>query len=349
MKNKSHIKSAGLSVALLTVLTLLAACASSRPATKIQEGIRIPFELDSHHHVILTFYTDENIPLHFNFDSGCPDKKAGVTFRGFKKLQGSDYESTQLERESYFFRHFSELTGKEIDECTGPEIDLLKEKHLRKLNTDFTTAGLVVKTSKGQVALPPAEFSYCPAESENYGEAENDGTIGFAFFGDAKRITFNYKEGYVELDGAAICGDAVALRYFSATGHYFTPVTINGQNDYALLDTGSEVFTLREPVFDRDKMLSLMDDEKLTFSDYYKEICQINLPETDGEYNNAESFILGKVVWENVRALKITDRHMHTGPLSRLIIASSNNIGYPFFKDKILQFDLENMLFRIVE
>ncbi len=345
----SHIKSAGLSVALLTVLTLLAACASSRPEQKEPQGLRIPFELDNHHHVILTFYTDENIPVRFNFDSGCPDKKVVVTSQGFKNLNGSDYEAVCAERETYFYEHFYQLTGKNQADCSATELERLKKIHLKKLSTDFVPAGLTVQTQKGAVQLPLIDFTYCPAETEGYGDDGTDGTIGFAFFQGAKRITFNYQEAYIEIDGPLICQDTVPLRYFSATGHYFAPVTINGQPDYALLDTGSEVFTLREPAFDREKMIMLMDDGTISFSDFYREICTITLPETNGEYNSAESFELGAISWQKVRALKITDKAMHTGPLSRLIIASSNNIGYPFFKDKIIQFDLENMLFRIVE
>ncbi|MCR4578844.1 MAG: hypothetical protein K5681_00710 [Treponema sp.] len=329
---------------------ILSSCASSRQQDNPKaEGLRIPFELDQHHHVILTFITDENIPVYFNFDSGCPDKKGIVTERGFKNLNGSDYQEALEERESFFQEHFQEITGKLFEEVSEEEKSKLKEKFFPKITTDFTPAYLTLPSyPEKRFTFDNYLFTYCPAENEGYGDDESDATIGFSFFPDAKRITFNYQEKYIEIDGPEICEEAIPLKYFSATGHYFAPVSIDGKPDYALLDTGSEVFTLREAAFDRQKMMELMDSP-LTFMDYYNQIKNVRLERTDGQYNYAKSFTIGSHTWENLRALKITDIHMHTGALSKLIIASSNNIGYPFFKDKIIQFDLQAGLFRILE
>ena len=311
---------------LLAGSFLLISCVSNsgrkEPDLSETEGLRIPFTLDSHHHVILTFQTDEDITVHLNFDSGCPDKKPLVSEEGLKKLSGSSYGDLMKEREAF------------PDTAT----------------TDFSPAFLTAQTSMGEIRFTEKVFSYSPAEIKGYEvSGDADATIGFAFFQEAKRITFNYKENFIEIDGPAIGDTEIPLHYFMATGHYFAPVIIDGKEDYALLDTGSEVFTLREKAFSRKIMCAMMEDQALTFSDFYKVISQVKLAATEGEYNTADSFTIGKVTWEKVRALKNTDRHMHTGALSRQIIASSNNIGYPFFKDKIIQFDLEKMIFRIVE
>lgn len=311
---------------VLTGTFLLISCVSNSgkkvPDLSETTGFKIPFTLDSHHHVILTFVTDENQTVHFNFDSGCPDKKSLVSEEGFKKLSGSSYDDLMKQRENF--------------PATA--------------TTDFSPAFLTVKTSMGEIRFAEKVFSYSPAEINGYEASDDiDATVGFAFFSEAKRITFNYKESFIEIDGPAISEASIPLHYFKATGHYFAPVTIDGKDDYALLDTGSEVFTLRESAFSRKIMCSMMEDQNLSFSDFYTVISQVKLQETEDEYNRAKSFTLGNVTWENVRALKITDCHMHTGALSRQIIASSNNIGYPFFKDKIIQFDLEKMIFRICE
>ena len=367
---------------LVLSAVLETSCATSAPErtprTAAERGLVIPFELDEHHHVIITFLTDEHIPVRFNFDSGCPDKKAIVTERGFRNLTGSDYAHAKEERERYFTAHFRELTGRNMETCSQEEIELLEKVHSKKITTDFTPGALScndggtlftnqsVPSTKTADVRPLIEFSYCPAETEGYGDDGTDATIGFSFFKDAKRITFNYKKCLIEIDGEPLekspggtNASTVPLHYFAATGHYFTPVVIDGKPDYALLDTGSEAFTLREPAFDRQTVMRLMENPGTTFFTYLNEIrksregkqsgMEAGLNSTIGEYNAAKTFTLGNITWEDVRALKITDIHMHTGEISRLIIASSNNIGYPFFKDKIIQFNLEDMTFTIRE
>ena len=359
MEDKKMIKN--FKLIFLTALFILAflhtSCASSKkaaptePAEKDEEkrgnssGYRLPFTLDYHHHTILTFQTDEGITVYLNFDSGCPEKRGIANFEGFKKLTGSDFENLMKKRRDFFDYNFSKLTGKQYEEVSQEEIEELYKSYFNIINTDFSPAWL---KSQDHI-FTDKDFTFCPAEDASYDKSEADATIGFSFFEGAKRITWNYKEKYIEIDGPEICEKGIPLHYFKASGHWFVPVTIDGQEDYALLDTGSEVFTLREPYFNRQKMLELMNNDKLTFVDYFNEIKKIQLPRTQGQYNKAKSFKLGDLEWENIKALKITDSHMHTGNLSRQIIASSNNIGYPFFADKIIQFDLEKMIFRITE
>lgn len=164
--------------------------------------------------------------------------------------------------------------------------------------------------------------------------------INIAFFEQHKIITINFIERKIILDGKILDTQPISMKKINILGNMFyeIPVIINGKNDFAIIDTGTQGIGVLRLDYENEKQI--VDDEK-----YLQTVDESTL--TEQLYINIEKIQIGEQVYENQKLINSATKKIKIPDLVRNVILYNNTLGIDFFKDKIIQFDLENNLFRI--
>lgn len=356
MKKTSLFTNSLLCIALLSIAFTLTSCSPTSklynrtdcnpPSIEPDQNRQIyPFTLYNGF-IILTFTTDENYELRLTFDTGDPNEQGRLHESGFKKIVGTDYEKIMTERYNCFVENIEQFTGKTKADYSQAQLEKLFKKYDKFLTTDSITpyslkiGDYVFSAAGGN--CPEKSFFYSPQTNKGYPQKNEDGLIGPKFFEGAKNIIINYKDMYIEVDGAPIAGDehSSPLYFHEPIGFYYTDVVIDGVNDEAFIDTGNNSFLIR------------CSENNLT---------EMNIDDINDMYAN------GKIKWKiftthkikkmdvcgvhfvNVTAYQGNSIFSKTNINARKLICAMNNLGFPIFMNKIIQLDFENGKFRMIE
>lgn len=165
-----------------------------------------------------------------------------------------------------------------------------------------------------------------------------DGILGQSFFKQFKNITFDYKEKKIIFDDKKICEKDISME-IDVFGIYRIPFIMDGKQEYGWIDTGNNHFVVRNDI-DKEQVL-LSDDEmlKLAYNTKGKK--------TLSKVFTVKEIQIGKVIFNNIEAVNASNIFVKTNSFARNILSVMNSLGYPFFKDNIIQLDFENNVFRI--
>lgn len=236
----------------------------------------------------------------------------------------------------------------EFELDTGGGENILSQKGMKKLSHSFkpnstTTYKIKIDSLKTINNFPFKDrtFSFRKDEFvEGISKLKKDGMINIAFFEQHKIITINFIERKIILDGKILDTQPILMKKINILGNMFyeIPVIINGKNDFAIIDTGTQGIGVLRLDYENEKQI--VDDEK-----YLQTVDESTL--TEQLYINIEKIQIGEQVYENQKLINSATKKIKIPDLVRNVILYNNTLGIDFFKDKIIQFDLENNLFRI--
>lgn len=236
----------------------------------------------------------------------------------------------------------------EFELDTGGGENILSQKGMKKLAHSFkpnstTTYKIKIDSLKtiNNFSFKDRTFSFRKDEFiEGISKLKKDGMINIAFFEQHKIITINFIERKIILDGKILDTQPISMKKINILGNMFyeIPVIINGKNDFAIIDTGTQGIGVLRLDYENEKQI--VDDEK-----YLQTVDESTL--TEQLYINIEKIQIGEQVYENQKLINSATKKIKIPDLVRNVILYNNTLGIDFFKDKIIQFDLENNLFRI--
>lgn len=270
------------------------------------------------------FLVDTGTPISYIKKSGVK-KETGTAFYNFEKQIVAEFRKTLIENKR------EDATSLSDDEIK----DLLynKEKRMNDHNTFFPRLKFTFDDSY------TAEMALYPDDSNK----KIDGILGQNFLEQYKNVSFDYKNKYLVFNDNKISEHEIPLYTIHLVGnpqdnYYAVDALINGEKESCMVDTGLNAFTLRRD-FQKKKIKN------------YDEIFS-------GKYESVKH-VLDTVVLSNVTYRKITAFYvagtganfamsdaLHSNEVLNALIYQTD-IGYPLFKDHIIQLDFENHVFRI--
>jgi hypothetical protein len=142
-----------------------------------------------------------------------------------------------------------------------------------------------------------------------------DGFIGLTYLEQYKNVVFDYKNKVIHFNQEPICDNELPMH--KKNNLWFTIIECNGVESNALIDTGCfSVF------INKQNVKNTINDDQL-----------INIK-------------LGSTVINNI-SLKYNNTLVTNKNARNTIYKNENIIGYPCFKDHVIQLDFENNVFRI--
>ena len=152
-----------------------------------------------------------------------------------------------------------------------------------------------------------------------------DGILGLSWLWKNNRaveqndnVVFDYVNNKILFNQKPITEDSIPLIYETAAMAYKIPFTFNGRELYGYLDTGSYCTLIGQH----------LDEEK----------------NENGIYI-VKDFAIGNVHYDDMELSDVRDGVCAS--TSGHFIATNNMLGYPCFKDHIIQLDFKNNVFRI--
>lgn len=142
-----------------------------------------------------------------------------------------------------------------------------------------------------------------------------DGFLGLPFLEQYKNVVFDYKTNRIYFNREPVCGNSISMRKVGL--YWFTTIECNGVKTNAVIDTGCFNVFINKP----NAKAAVGQDEIVNI--------KIGHIECNGISLKPNSTIITNKIAENG------------------LFKNENVIGYPCFKDHIIQLDFENGVFRM--
>jgi len=179
-----------------------------------------------------------------------------------------------------------------------------------------------------------------PFYASNFSFSLFDGIIGQDAFRQFSNIIIDYKNKVIVFDGEPINGDEIPM-IIDEQGLCFIDLLLNGKKETCLIDTGADVFILRGSFFEKDCNYNY---SKLEQIEKLKERKVELTPPHNYLFKNVK---IGNVKYKKITGLLASDSRIQMTPEARARLSEYSSLGFPFFKDKIIQLDYKNQVFRI--
>src|SRR5574344_1352583 len=272
--------------------------------------------------------------VRFLVDTGTPISQ--ITRSGVKKILGPAFYSFEKQIVAGFRKSLIENDRQDAAALSDDEIkDLIYNKE-KKVSEHITSCPCVTFTFDDSYTLVLALY---PDDSIK----QTDGILGQNFLEQYKNVSFDYKNEYLVFNDNKISEHEIPLYTIHLVGnpqdnYYAVDALINGEKESCMIDTGLNAFTLRRD-FQKDKLENY--DEM--FSGKY-----------DSVTNVLETVVLSNVTYKRITAFYVAGTGanfamgdaLHPNETLNALIYQTD-IGYPLFKDHIIQLDFENHVFRI--
>lgn len=144
-----------------------------------------------------------------------------------------------------------------------------------------------------------------------------DGFLGEDYLTQFKNVVFDYTQNKFYVDQNPICDKSLPMHKHDEWNLFFIDIEVNGEKTSGMIDTGSKI------VF-----LSNVKNQNFRTNEFN----YVDLRIGDINYENLEIGYGGEII-TNKRAFEIMETY--------------NIIGYPCFKDHVIQLDFEHNKFRI--
>lgn len=171
-------------------------------------------------------------------------------------------------------------------------------------------------------------------EENNY----TDGLLGIDFLYQYDNLVFDYKNKTLKLNQNPINSTPIPM-YKKSKNLCYVYYSVDGVLDFGLIDTGAQVFIIREDYKNNYTDISEEEINKLRSGP------DIQLKKMNPIFFN--EIILGNITYKNIPGRLAIDKHIIIAQKDRKELRKRSSLGAPFFKNHIIQLDLKNNLFYI--
>ncbi len=171
-------------------------------------------------------------------------------------------------------------------------------------------------------------------EENNY----TDGLLGIDFLSQYDNLVFDYKNKTLKLNQNPINSTPIPM-YKKSKNLFYVYYSVDGVLDFGLIDTGAQVFIIREDYKNNYTDISEEEINKLRSGP------DIQLKKMNPIFFN--EIILGNITYKNIPGRLAIDKHIIVAQKDRKELRKRSSLGAPFFKNHIIQLDLKNNLFYI--
>ncbi len=193
----------------------------------------------------------------------------------------------------------------------------------------------VIPSYKGKEKFIP--FYYTNSSFEPY-----HGIIGEDAFMKFSNVIIDYKNMLIVFDGEPVSEDQIPM-LIDEEGLCFIEFSCEGKNETGLLDTGAKDFLLRSTYFEKPCEYDFLTKEKV------QELKKRKVELTERKEYSFNDIEIGKIKYNDITGFLSSDSSVFITDEGRARTTEYSVIGYPFFKDKIIQLDYKNKVFRIKE
>jgi hypothetical protein len=287
--------------------------------------IKLPFTCNEQGLILMTF-SDNEYQYNFSLDTASTENVLFQT--GYSKLTktlGIDIVDIEAAVREYVTGENPDLSEAEIKEIT--------QNYIYSGGMTFSLSEL----KNNNFCSSEVSFSYNPTVDSPIDDQELDGMINLAFFCDADNIIIDYKHKLLIINSKKKLKYSVPMQKYEVLCLYGIDISIDGIQQQALIDTGASCFFLREQYestsrINEDDLLVLLEQNEI-FDDNEEQIKNVKLQ--IGKYKTKIT-----AIYPNINNYDATDS-------AKQIIRKINLLGYEVFKNHKIQFDFDNMEFRI--
>lgn len=269
-------------------------------------------------------YAENEIPFSYGFNGYMP------LFTFYAKTPDDEIVKLQLEFDS----------GLDVNMFSKRAIKKLFPKYRFSEPETYTIKQIVLET-ENKFKISDIQFKYRKDQFKTtYAGLYYDGAIGLSFFKKFGKVTFDMPNQKVIVGDYEMDSNPIQMREINILDNIFyeIPVLINGKEDTAIIDFGTKGFGVLRDDFGEGKIV-LSDEDYLKPFD--KSLLEWN------SYIKIDSLQVGEVVVENVKCYNGKARFINLPDIVKNLAFYHNTVGMEFFKDKVVQFDFENMLFYV--
>jgi predicted aspartyl protease len=284
---------------------------------------------------VISFQVDGGM-VRFLVDTGAPSSKIKRT--GLKKAAGTAFYTIEKQLVAKYRTAIIENYGQDKASLSDDEVKDILYNEEKRLNEHIYILPQLTLTLDGSYT---AVVTIYPDNSIN---GNIDGILGQDFLEQYKNVSFDYKNNYLVFNDNKISEHEIPLYTVhlvdsdQTANYYAVDAIINGEKESCMIDTGLNSFTMRRD-FQKDK------------SENYDEMFS-------GKYDTVtgvmDTVVLSNITYKKITAFYVTDSSvgfsvddtLHTDVTLNALIYQTD-IGYPLFKDHIIQLDFENHVFRI--
>ncbi len=179
-----------------------------------------------------------------------------------------------------------------------------------------------------------------PFHFSDYPFTQFDGIIGENTFMQFSNVIIDYKNKLIVFDGEPIDSENIPM-IIDEEGLCFIEFLCDGRKEIGLIDTGADNFVLRSTYFEKGCGFNHITKEQI---EELKKLEVKNTPAQDILFNSVK---IGKTEYKKQSGLLASDSRIKMTDEARGRLTEYSLLGFPIFKDKIIQLDYKNRVFRI--
>jgi len=173
--------------------------------------------------------------------------------------------------------------------------------------------------------------------------SELDGILGQSTLEKFGRVTFDFKNNLMILNGDLTDGKAVPMKK-NNLGHYFIEFNYKEKKEVGLIDTGNYTFSPRNNLGKKDPELSF--NESLDFNMTYDSIKNYKIKRKAPVVHTFNNIEVCGVEINNIKGVYSTILFSSYSKGAQILLQYYSGLGCEIFRNHIIQFDYENMEFR---
>lgn len=222
-----------------------------------------------------------------------------------------------------FFENYENIMNKK---------ELLKDDGNIHIFTDPVGSWIIPAYNGDQKKIP---FYYTNFDFESY-----EGIIGESTFREFSNIIIDYKNKLIIFDGEPISEEEIPM-IVDDEGLCFIEFTCKGIKEIGLIDTGAHAFLLRSTFFEKPYEFNFLSEQKID------ELKKREVKLTKPKKYLFKDIKIGKTNFNKINGFLSSDSSILMTDEARGRTTEYSILGFPFFKDKIIQLDYKNKVFRI--
>ena len=192
----------------------------------------------------------------------------------------------------------------------------------------------------GKTRIENINFIYDPEINKGFSTKHIDGYFNPACIPSVKRVTINYINNTIEINGEKLVNNIITMKKgVVLTNAYMITIIINGVEQTGIIDTGNNMLVVSNN--------SLINKSNLTTEEEVDYINNGLISKTTAKDISISTLQIGNKCFNDVTAYYGTDERFKTSPKTMRILSLYTSIGYPIFKDHIIQLDFESNEFSI--
>ena len=284
---------------------------------------------------------------HFLWDTGYT--KSTMFKSGIEKYFGSLESWAEYTLPTYI--QLLEAQGEFVPEELSPKEEKLLAKQLTKEAKDwnsrysFTVTITIAEHDGSGAVVQSQDFPFKVSCTDSPVFKVLDGIVGMDIMETFGKVTFDYQQKIILLGGKEIEGRELFAERHGGT--FLVPIITNGMEEQATVDTGAADFIvpanwqkkIATATSPKQEMQELFDQGQSKGYNY-----KFSMEKTISS-DNHQIHIAG-LQYTGIRPYKVSNPFIKATPSTKVSLERPL-LGYPFWKDRIIQLDFESNIFRI--